>query len=589
MAGYSILRFEKTKTFGDLKRLAAHHERSGSDVSNAKPPYDSRVFTGSGDMVSDVENRLPKKYRSDAVLAIEIMLTTSPESQRKNDDLAESWDEEKVKKFTLAARSFLEKEFGSAVTSRIHFDETTPHVQGFIVPNEGWESGKTLNAKKLFSPRTLVEFHTRWNAACVAAGLDVQRGEPGSQAHHEAIGKYYARVNSPIPVPPGLSPKPADPTIAEKLKESAGLGTEHKKAVVLREKSEADRLEFLEKNYERATQKAAESEAGEKAAMVRAIKAEAKLLASKKATADLRSLPLAEVLEKLGCERHKTDKLRWSTPAGDVWIEKGGGPRFNSFDGSELKGRGAIDLVMQINGSTFAEATALLASSYGREATSRDAAGLLAASAPKHVEKAVQSVPEPSALPTPRPDRIERVKAYLTQARGIPSAVVDSLVQLGRIYADKFSNAIFLTDDKKGCEIRGTGSEPFHGHRGQKTGYTVLGDPRKVVFVESAIEAISCSAMTGHTSVSTGGANLVRAAEIARAWLSKGAVVFAGQNADKDGEKQASSLIEKVPGMHRLPPRFGAADWNDALQIERVKPTTVHSSLTAVDAPSLKL
>ncbi|RYF51452.1 MAG: DUF3991 domain-containing protein [Cytophagaceae bacterium] len=571
MAGYSILHFEKTKTFGDLKRLAAHHERSGSDVSNAKPPYDSRVFTGSGDMVSDVENRLPKKYRSDAVLAIEIMLTTSPESQRKNDDLAESWDEEKVKKFTLAARSFLEKEFGSAVTSRIHFDETTPHVQGFIVPNEGWESGKTLNAKKLFSPRTLVEFHTRWNAACVAAGLDVQRGEPGSQAHHEPIAKYYGRVNAPIPKPPGLSEKPPEPTAVDKLKEAVGVETSHKKAVVLREKSEQERVDFLEKDYIRLTQKANESAAAEKRASQRASKAEAKLQGLKNQSQELRSLPLAKVLEMLGCERHPEQKLRYRTPAGDVWIEQNDGPKFNSFDDEAIKGRGAIDLVMKINGCDFGQATSFLASHYGVEHTQHDAAGYLAAKAPEAVEKALQAHPEPSALPVPHPGRLERVTAYLTATRGIPAALVSSLVELGRVYADKFSNVVFLTDDGKGCEIRGTGTTPFHGQRGPKTGHTVSGDPSKVVIVESAIEALSCTSMTGMTAVSTGGANLARAVEIARSWLSKGATVFAGQNSDLDGEKQALKLMEQVPEVHRLPPRLKASDWNDALQMEQAK------------------
>lgn len=580
MSGYAILRFEKIKSIGDLKRLAAHHERTGSEVSNAKPPYDSRIFAGSGDMTSDVISRLPDKHRSDAVLAIEFMLTTSPESQRVDGEITAKWDKVKVKQFTDAAQAFLQKEFGGTATARVHFDEKTPHVQGFVVPNEDWVSGGKLNAKKLFSPITLVEFQTRWFETCVKAGLEVKRGELGSQAEHEPIARYYGRVNAPIPLPPGLKKPPPEATSTEKIKESIGIETDHSKAVEARKKSELARLDFLEKNYKRAMQNASESAASEKSALERALKAEAKFAIAKKQTDDLRALPLSDVLLMLGCEPHKTEKLRWSTPAGDVWIEKNGGPRFNSFEGSEIKGRGAVDLVMKVNASTFAQATAYLASHYGVDATVRDAAGMLAASAPKLVKKALQAASEPSALPNPYPEHIQRVSTYLTKVRGIPAALVASLVQAGRIYADKFANAVFLTDDRAGCEIRGTGSTVFHGQRGPKTGYTVPGDPKKVVLVESAIEAMSCNAMTGHTAISMGGANLVRASEIARAWIAKGAAVFAGQNADKDGDKQASSLIAKASKVHRLKPQFGASDWNDALRISQEKESHLQLSVS---------
>jgi hypothetical protein len=484
---------------------------------------------------------------------------------RFNDDISAELDPVKVKKFEAAAKEFLEKEFKGTATTRIHFDEKTPHVQGFVVPNENYEAGAKLNAKKLFSPTTLEDFQTKWASYCVAAGLDVKRGELGSQAKHERISAYYARVNAQIPIPPAIAQKPAEATSSEKAKEALGLETEHSKAVSVRNQSKQARAVFLEKNYLSAVQNAAELKAKKEESEARAKRAEAKLLSLKKQAADLRSLPLAEVLESLGCTKHKTDKLRWNTPAGGVWIERDG-QRFNSFDDEKLTGRGAIDLVMKINGSTFNEASALLAKRYGLEATGNDAAGLMSESVRKSVKNAVRDVVEPSQLPTPHPSALVRVKAYLVTVRGITESIVEKLVADGKIYADKFANCIFLTDDKRGCEIRGTTEKPFHGHRGQKTGFTVMGDMKKVVLVESAIEAISCNQLTGMTAVSVGGANPAKAAEIARAWTAKGATVFAGQNADAAGEKQAAALFQAAPGVQRLKPRMDLVDWNDSLR-----------------------
>lgn len=564
MSGYAILRLTKIKDVGSIKRLSAHHERTGSKVANAQQPYRANVFTGSGFMAQDVLGRIPEKKKSDAVLAMEIVLTTSPESQRFDDEITGQIDPEKVKKFEAAAQAFLKKEFGGTATTRIHFDETTPHVQGFIVPNEGWESGAGLNAKKLFNPRTLAGYQTKWHAALVAAGLNVQRGEPGSQAKHEPIADYYGRVNSPIKPLPKLAPKAPEPTKTDKIMAAIGVETEQAKADKLRKETELKRIIALEKTYKKNAQVASEAQAQAAQAMDRAKRAEAKLAAAKKSADELRSLPLAEVLQRLGCERHKGDKLRWDTPAGGVWLEVGG-QRFNSFDDPALKGRGAIDLVMKINGSTFNDATSWLAGQYGVERTSHDAAGLAVETAAVNVFKAVQAVEKPLGLPTPQPSHLQRVQAYLVQARRVPADLVARLMDAGRIYADRFANAIFKNDDGQGCEIRGTGDKAFHGQRGQKTGFTVDGDPKKVAIVESAIEALSCNAKTGFTSVSVGGSNARQAAEVAQLWLGKGATVYAAQNADPAGEKQAAALMRTVPGVHRLTPMSN--DWNDDLKL----------------------
>jgi DNA primase len=85
-----------------------------------------------------------------------------------------------------------------------------------------------------------------------------------------------------------------------------------------------------------------------------------------------------------------------------------------------------------------------------------------------------------------------------------------------------------------------------------------------VAIVESSIEALSLNALHGYTCVSLGGTSPKRAAEVAREWQAKGATVYAAQNADDAGDKQASKLAKDVREVERLRPPAGK-DWNDVL------------------------
>lgn len=563
MPNYAIFRVAKVKTTGDLKRLAQHHERSGSTVANAKPPFDSRPAIGSTDLVKGVEASLPEKRRSDAVLAMDFVLTASPalfldgKGQR---------DPEKCKRFERAAEAFLKEQFGACVHARWHYDETTPHGQGFIVPNDGWVPGAKLNAKALFNPKTLSEYQTKWHAALVGAGFEVDRGLEGSEAKHETIASYYARANKPLPELPPV-PKPVDPpTAAQKLAEGVGVETDHSRAEKARQQALRDRAAAKDEQRKAAIAKAAEAEAKAKSAERRAKTAETHLHQLRENTSQLRAMPLDVVLEKLGAERDQREPRKWHTQAGSVHIEKSDGLMFNSFSNPEIHGRGAIDLAMQVQGWTFDEAVKWLASEFGAERAAGDVAARAAARARVEVQRALETAPEPVLLPQPEPSRMPRVRQYLTDVRKVPARIVDALVNAGRLFADKFNNACFRTDDGAGVEQRGTSTaNPFHLHRGPKTGFTVPGDATRVAIVESSIEAMSLNALHGYTCVSVGGANPKKAAEIARQWQAKGATVYAAQNADDAGDKQAAKLAKDVRDVERLRPPPGK-DWNDVLR-----------------------
>lgn len=577
---YAIFRVEKVKTTGDLKRLAAHTERSGSEVANASKPYKAVPVVGNSDLVKGVTDSLPLKYRKDAVLALEFVLTASKGAFCT--DLG-VWDYEKIDRFEKTARGFLEREFGLCVHARFHLDEETPHFQGFIVPNSGFVPGANLTAKTLFNPGTLAGYQTKWYAFMLENGFDVIRGVEGSQAEHENIHDYYARVEKPLPnLPPVPAPVQAAST-AEKLKEAAGFQTSHSLAVQEEKDAISARQVVAEEQRKSAIIKVRELEAENTRLRNRAEKSEARNLKLKEQTAKLRTLPLVEVLAFFGATKSKSEKERWDTEAGAIWIEKDG-DKFNSFhpETANLKGRGAIDLVMKIKGVAFEEAVGQLARAFDGERVSGAVATRAMHQAEAVVQKALESPAKPFELPTPSLSSAGRVRAYLVDARGIPGRLVDTLAKAGRIFADHFANAVFRTDKGDGVELRGTGNgSSWKGHRGLKSGFTVPGRANYVAIVESAVEALSVHALFGYTAVSTGGTNPNKAIELAKQHTAYGVTVYAGQNADRSGDLQAMAIMDAVPSVERLRPQ-SHKDWNDVL---RAKPPEFKTEWDTLNAP----
>lgn len=586
MAGYAIFRVEgkfkeggalrgkHSKNLGDLKRQAAHIQRNGSMVSNAAFPYDSRHVTGNPDLVAGVMSCMPEKKKLDSVMALEVLLTTSPESLRVNDEKNGALDPKKVKMFVSAADEFI-KRWGGCVHMFAHFDERTPHYQGFIVPNAGFVPGAPLNAKKELGPQVLERYQTEWAEMLQKHGLDVKRGEPGSQAEHEPIKDYYSRVNSPLPTLPP-APKPVPKASAkEKILESAGIETERSKAEKKYKEEQIERQRAKENQRIGAIKKLQELELQNEQLTKRIRKAESRLSDYKADAAQLRDISLERVMRAMGAEKHARDPQRWETGAGSIWLEKADGGRFNSFDDPDLKGRGAIDLVIRVQGMDYKKALSWLAENFGDAAAASELATKIVFDVKKTVSNAVKDEQSPTLVPTPSQSHWDAVKGYLVAARKLPGVLVDQLHEAGRIYADKFKNAVFLTDKKTGCEVRGTvkrkpsqdGTErpAWHQHIGEKTGFTVAGDQKHVAIVESSIEAISLHAINGFTCVSVGGTNPKRSAELASLYREKGARVYAAQNADIAGDKQAAKLMQDTKGVERLAPPFGM-DWNDVLK-----------------------
>ena len=273
-------------------------------------------------------------------------------------------------------------------------------------------------------------------------------------------------------------------------------------------------------------------------------------------------MPLEGVLERLGCERDPKDRKNWRTPAGRVTVD---GSKFFAHDVGK-GGGGAIDLTMMVEQTDYKGAVNWLAREFGTGAVLEQTVAV----AKRAVEVATKAPPQPYKAPEPSPEHWPRVRHYLTEVRRLSAGFVDRVHELGKLYADRYANAVFVLGKGEGVELRGTGEKPFHGVRGEKKPFILAdrGEP-KVAFVESAIDAMSLSELgfKGRI-VSMAGSSAAQAKERAETYRKQGLTVVAAFDNDRAGEQMAAQL--GYP-RERIYPEHGK-DWNDDLRFKRATP-----------------
>ena len=210
---YAILRTEKLKTAGNLGGLNSHLTRS-INVPNADPDltkYNS-VLVGTKDLNADVNNRIAQEGitpRKNAVLAVEHLITTSPEffeglQKVKNDKgqtvlRADEKTKDNLQEFENRAIEWLNNRYETVnvVNVTLHMDEKTPHIHAVIVPIDG--KGK-LNARAYFGGREKMKA-MQDSFAKEMAPLGLERGVKGSKARHVAVKEFYSRLNNQLEEP----------------------------------------------------------------------------------------------------------------------------------------------------------------------------------------------------------------------------------------------------------------------------------------------------------------------------------------------------------------------------------------------------
>ena len=190
--GFAILRTQKLKHLASARRSLKHAFRD-QDTPNANPeltPSNTHIGASSVDEgMAKLEALLPPNRRSDAVLAIEYLVSASPEDLQGKTRAQQD-------AYLLDALKWIQDRHGAGnvVYAGIHRDETTPHLYAYAVPLDA-DTGR-LNAKKwLGGAKALNQMQTEF-AAKVGAQHGLQRGVERSKATHTTIREHYAQIKA---------------------------------------------------------------------------------------------------------------------------------------------------------------------------------------------------------------------------------------------------------------------------------------------------------------------------------------------------------------------------------------------------------
>ena len=593
-----IFRIAKLKSFGNISGAASHNLRT-RPTPNADPNRKNLVRVGPSSpdaVIEEVKKKLGgMTVRKNAVLAVEAIISASPEYFRPDDPTkAGHWDEKKLKQWCAAVEKFIQEKFPHAVSVVLHLDEATPHYQVIDVPIN--DTTGRLDARSKYGGRqALAQWQT--DAAKAVKHLGIERGKEGSKAKHVELKQFYGRMNAPDPTPlpqPIKPPHPLPPaTFTEKIPGTAAAAQrkvledkhaaeeaaakkraeERKRAAlkvhpVLTAKAKVgdlvdEKIEGLERSWEGVSNvlKKERQASAQKDAQIQALRAEAD---------KLRALPIGEVLERLyggelcdgSKQGHKTRKYQLADgqkigvspgkSGGEVWVHQ-----------STTKGsKSSIDLVMLLDQCDYKTALKTLGDAFGAVPVQREHARVL-------VEKATQDVKatldEPTPAPTPQAFLWPRVRKWLHEARALPVRLVDWAHKLGLVYADSKSNAVFPRAEG-GAFLRGITEKPFKRTVGNKQqGPYQIPGPGDVVLCESPTDALSIKAVHSNAHVIATGGNLLRSTDLQK-YVPAGRAVWLAFDNDEQGKKynteyQAVFADAKVAKLDKK-----VKDWSDALQ-----------------------
>lgn len=187
-AHFAILRTAKLKSFGNVGGSLSHTYRT-RETTNADPDRanaNEHSHNSPAEVMQALRDRLPHKYRKDAVIGLEYFVGASPQwFDGKTREQQDAYFRESI--------DWLEKRHGkeNVVGWSIHRDETSPHLVAYVVPIS--DRG-TLNAKQWTGgAATLSKMQTDF-AKTVGAQNDLERGIEGSKAHHQTIKGFYAQI-----------------------------------------------------------------------------------------------------------------------------------------------------------------------------------------------------------------------------------------------------------------------------------------------------------------------------------------------------------------------------------------------------------
>lgn len=210
MANYAIMRCKKLTGMGSVASALQHcyRERETPNANAERTPENYCSVSESTDQaMGRVRELLPERRRKDAVLAVEYVMTASPEW----------WNEATPRQqaeFFARSEQWLENKYGKdrVVAAVVHRDEATPHLSAFVVPLT--QDGR-LSAKEFIGGRSKMRDDQSTYAESVKK-LGLERGIEGSRATHQTVQHYYESINRGTRNQVSISPEALEPRVLRK-------------------------------------------------------------------------------------------------------------------------------------------------------------------------------------------------------------------------------------------------------------------------------------------------------------------------------------------------------------------------------------
>lgn len=549
---FAIFRIKKLRTPEEISKVGTHNDRRGKLPDNVDPSRVdlNRSFVNDARPLLDrVRAKLAgKKYRHDAVKAVEIVCGFSPGCERFVP--LDEWAKTSI--------DFIKTKFGSdnLVSAVLHLDEKTPHLQCVIVPLVD----ERLAAKRIFGTRQKMrDLQTCYHDAVKKFGLI--RGTKGSSRPHLSMQEMYQGtqegmeiVKATLDALPKKSPLESWKNYSEKLRQHVTTALKPLAAAKTAATLAGVEIQSLRKL-------AAESEAARKAASDR-----------------LRSLDLEEVAKRLlGYEGIKEgEKVIFEDDARKIVIT---GNSFRDEKSTARGERGAISLTRHILGVDFETAVRVLSQHFPEDSAT------VTAEAVRGAEESLKSLVKKSAaeqidtdakikhFATPDKNKLPIVIEYLEKIRAIPRRIINALVFDSKLWANRWGSVCFRKEAPEGRH-RGvsilsttTGTVQSLGKSSTLFHFGNFDIKSPVGIVESPIDALSYHAKTGNPVIATDGTSTSKeVVKFLKAVFTRKAIIALKD--DPCGQKLATELLNetrlaRIESERIKPPK--RKGWNDVL------------------------
>lgn len=270
MTKFVSLRIKKLKQ-ADLSLAKNHNQRLEQNdklIYDPSKTHNNICLKGDADLnvlvnerLNDLNVKTVKSGKNESVVAIEMVISASPEYFRNDPNAYGTYDQDKTDAWCKKNIDFLQQKYGdNFVRADLHLDEATPHLHAIITPIEQKEvsrrrtkeqiknnekastyTANILNAKNMFNRDALIGLQT--DAAVAVKDLGIKRGVHGSRAKHTKVAQMMQRMHEVLTI----KPKVSKPNLKKlKVQEPKGLFPNHKK----HREAESKRItEYVKDNF----------------------------------------------------------------------------------------------------------------------------------------------------------------------------------------------------------------------------------------------------------------------------------------------------------------------------------------------------